>query len=114
MEAKTGSEIHGAHGTNRKLARTVTWSTTMATATYGMEVICEGQQWIFDQIQKANAKIAKDISGLRVTTAGCDAIRIADIPPTRVTLDRRAERHLLRLLTQKNSNSDLIPKGWYG
>jgi hypothetical protein len=25
-------------------------------------------------------------------------------------LDRRAERHLLRLLTQKNSNSDLIPK----
>jgi hypothetical protein len=32
-----------AHGINRSLARTVAWSTTMATATYEMEVIYEGQ-----------------------------------------------------------------------
>jgi hypothetical protein len=33
----------------------------MATATYGMEVIYEGQQWIVDKIQTVNVKIAKDI-----------------------------------------------------
>jgi hypothetical protein len=72
-----------AHGINRKLARTVAWS----TATYGMGVIYEGQQWIVDKIQMVNVKIAKDIAGLKATTAGCDAIRSADIPPTRVMLD---------------------------
>jgi hypothetical protein len=59
---------------------------------------------------KVNVKIAKDIAGLRATIVGCDAIRTADIPPTRAMLDQRAERHLLRLLMQKSSNSDLIPK----
>jgi hypothetical protein len=98
-----------AYGINRKLARTVAWSTAMATATYGIEVMYEGQQWIVDQIQKLNVKIAKDIAGLKSTTAGCDAIRSADTPPTRAMLDRRTERHFMRLLTQKNSNSDLIP-----
>jgi hypothetical protein len=39
-----------AHGINRKLARTVAWSTIMATATYGMEAIYEVQQRIVDQI----------------------------------------------------------------
>jgi hypothetical protein len=34
------------HGINRQLARTVSWSTAMATATYGIEVIYEGQQRI--------------------------------------------------------------------
>jgi hypothetical protein len=91
-----------AHGINRKLARTGAWSTTMATATYGVEVIYEGQQWIVD-------KIAKDIAGLKATTAGCDAIRSADISPTQAMLDRRTERHFLRLISQKNTNSDLIP-----
>jgi hypothetical protein len=55
-------------------------------------------------------RIAKNIVGLRSTTTGCDAIRSADIPPTRPMLDRRAERHFLRLLIQKNTNSDLIPE----
>jgi hypothetical protein len=32
-----------AYGINRKLARTVAWSTAMATATYGIEVMYEGQ-----------------------------------------------------------------------
>jgi hypothetical protein len=98
-----------AYGINRKLARTVAWSTTMASVTYGIEIIYEGQQWIIDQIQKVNVKIVKDVAGLKVTTAGCDAIRSAYVPLTRAMLDRRAERHFLRLLTQKNSNSDLIP-----
>jgi hypothetical protein len=67
------------HGINRKLARTVSWSTSMATATYGLDVIYEGQQWIVDQIQKVAVRIAKDVAGLKPTTAGCDAIRSADI-----------------------------------
>jgi hypothetical protein len=61
-------------GINRKLARTVSWSTSMATATYGLDVIYEGQQWIVDQIQKVAVRIAKDVAGLKATTAGCDAI----------------------------------------
>jgi ribonuclease HI len=97
------------HGINRKLARTVSWSTSMATATYGLDVIYEGQQWIVDQIQKVAVRIAKDVAGLKATTAGCDAIRSADIPPTRAMLDRRTERHFMRMLTQNNQNSDLVP-----
>jgi hypothetical protein len=98
-----------AHGINRKLTRTISWSTTMAIATYGLDVIFEGQQWIVNQIQKVAVKIAKDMAGLKATTVGCDAIRSADIPPTRAMLDRRTERQFLRILTQNNSNSDLIP-----
>jgi hypothetical protein len=79
----------------------------MAMATYGMEVIYEGQQWIVDKIQTVNVRIEKDIAGLKATTAGCDAIRSADIPPTRAMLDRRTERHFLRLISQKNTNSNL-------
>jgi hypothetical protein len=73
-----------------------------------MEVIYEGQQWIIDQIQKLNVKIAKDIAGLKATTA-CDAIRSADIPQMQAMLDRQTKRHFLRLITQDNTNSDLIP-----
>jgi hypothetical protein len=32
------------------------WSTAMATVTYRIEVMYEGQQWIVDQIQKVNVK----------------------------------------------------------
>jgi hypothetical protein len=98
-----------AHRINRKLARTVSWSTSMATAKYGLDVNYEGQQWIVDQIQKVAVRIAKDIAGLRATTAGCDEIRSADIPATRAMLDRRTGRHFMRMLTQNNPNSDLIP-----
>jgi hypothetical protein len=80
----------------------------MATATYGIEVIYEGQQWIVDKIQKVTIRIGKDIAGLWGTTAGYDAICSADVAPTCPMLDRRAERHFLRLLIQKNTNSDLI------
>jgi hypothetical protein len=54
-------------------------------------------------------KIPKDTAGLKATTPGCDAIRSTDIPPTRAMLDRRTERLFLQILTQNNSNSDLIP-----
>jgi hypothetical protein len=98
-----------AHGINRKLARTISWSTTMATATYGLDVIYEGQQWIVDQIHTVAVQIARDTAGFKATTVGCDAIRSADIPPTRAILDRCTERLFLRILTQNISNSDLIP-----
>jgi hypothetical protein len=45
---------------------------------------------------------------LKATTAGYDAIRTADIPPTRAMLDRRTERHIMRMLTQNNPISDLV------
>jgi hypothetical protein len=98
-----------AHRINRKLARTVAWSTTMETATYGMEFIYEGQQWVVGKVQTVNVRIAKGIAGLGATKAGCDATRSTDVPLTRAMLDRRTERHFLRLIPQKNTNSNLIP-----
>jgi hypothetical protein len=77
-----------AYGINKKLAQILASSTSMATATYGIEVIYEGQQWIVDQNQKVNVKIPKDIAGLKSTTVDCDAIRCADTLPTQVMLDR--------------------------
>jgi hypothetical protein len=97
------------HGINRKRARTVSWSTSRATATYRLDVIYEGQQWIIDQIQQVDVRIAKDVAGLKATTAGCDAIRSADIPLTRAMIDRRTEHHCMRMLTQNNRNGDLVP-----
>jgi hypothetical protein len=99
-----------AHSINRKLAQTIFWSTMMATARYGIEVIYESQQLIVDQVQKMAVRIAKDIAGLRGTTVACDVICSADISPTHPMLDHRTKRHFLRLLTQKNTNSDLIPQ----
>jgi hypothetical protein len=77
-----------AYEINRKLARTVAWSTAMATATYGIEVMYEGQQWIIDQIQKVNVNIAKDTAGAKSTTVGCDTIRSADYTPIQAMLDQ--------------------------
>jgi phage-related minor tail protein len=98
-----------AHGINRKLAQIVSWSTAIATAIYGFEIIYKGQQWIVDQIQKVAVRIAKDIAVLRGTTAACNIIHKADIPSTHLMLDCRTEQHFLRFLTQNNTNSDLIP-----
>jgi hypothetical protein len=63
-----------------------------------------------DKIQKVAVRIAKDIGRIRATPAVCDAIHSADIPPTRPMLDSHTERHFLRLLSQTNTNSDLIPQ----
>jgi hypothetical protein len=52
------------HGINRKLARTVSWSTSMGTATYELDVISEGQKYIVDQIQNVAVRISKDVAGV--------------------------------------------------
>jgi hypothetical protein len=97
------------HGIHQELTRTVSWSTSMATATYALDVIYEGQQWIVDQIQNVAIPVAKDVDGLKATTAGYDAIRITDIPPTRAILARRIEPHFRRRLIQNNPKSYLVP-----
>jgi hypothetical protein len=97
------------HVLNQKLARTVSWSTSMATATYELDIIYEGEKWIVGQIQKVAVRIANDRPRLRATRAGFDAIKSTDIPPTRVLLDRWTEHHFMRMLTQNYPDSDLIP-----
>jgi hypothetical protein len=96
-------------GINRWLVQRVSWSTSMATATYGLVVIYEGQQWIIDQIQNVAFQIAKDVAGLQATMAGCDAIWSADIPPIWAMLDRKTEHYFMRMQTKNNPNGDLIP-----
>jgi hypothetical protein len=70
-------------GVYRKLARTVPWSTSMATAACGIEAIWEGQPWIVQSFHKLTARIGKDVSGTFASTMGVDAIREAATPPTR-------------------------------
>jgi hypothetical protein len=93
------------HGINRKLARTVSWSTSMGIATYVLNIIYEGQQWIVDKIQNFAVQIANDVAGLKATMARCDTIQSADIPPTLAMLDWRTEHHFMRMLTQNIPNS---------
>jgi hypothetical protein len=75
----------------------------------GLDVIYEGQEWMVDQIQKVAVRIAKDFAGFKATAEGCDAIRSADIPPTGAMLDRRTERHFMRMLAENNPNRDRVP-----
>jgi hypothetical protein len=46
-------------GINRELARTVAWSTSMATAAYGIEEIWEGQPWIVQSFHRLTAQIGR-------------------------------------------------------
>jgi hypothetical protein len=57
-------------GINRKLAHTVAWSTSMATAAYGIEAIWEGQPWIVQSFHKLTARIGRDVSGTFASTMG--------------------------------------------
>jgi hypothetical protein len=91
-------------GINRKLARTVAWSTSMATAAYGIEAIWEGQPWIVQSFHKLTARIGRDVSGTFASTMGVDAIREAVTPPTRAALDRRTERQFIRMITNSNEH----------
>jgi hypothetical protein len=75
----------------------------MTTAPYGIEAIHEVQKWIVDQIQKVNTRNANDVARLSATTAGCDAIRSAGIPPTRPMLERRAARHFMKAASNKQN-----------
>lgn len=102
------------HGINRKLARTVAWSTSMATATYGIGAIFGNQlrqQWIIDEIQRVATAIAKDVAGLFSTTNQDNAIRAAGIPSTESMLQRRANRLFVRILTRGKSHParELLP-----
>jgi hypothetical protein len=91
-------------GINRKLARTVAWSTSMGTAAYGIEAIWEGQPWIVQSFHKLTARIGRDVSGTFASTMGVDAIREAATPPTRAALDRRTERQFIRMITNSNEH----------
>jgi hypothetical protein len=91
-------------GINRKLARTVAWSTSMATAAYGIEAIWEGQLWIVQSFHKLTARIGRDVSGTFSFTMGVDAIREAATPRTRAALDRRTERQFIRMITNSNEH----------
>jgi hypothetical protein len=67
----------------------------MSTAAYGIEAIWEDQQWLLDGFHKLTVAIARTVAGTFSSTMGEDAIRAADIPPTRPALDRRRERLLV-------------------
>jgi ribonuclease HI len=86
-------------GIDRRLARTVAWSASMSTATYGIEAILEGQQWIIDSFQMLTTQIARDVGGTFRSAKQQDAIREAATPPTRAALDRRTQRHFIRMVT---------------
>jgi hypothetical protein len=62
-------------GIDRRLARTVAWSTSMSTAAYGIKAIWEGQQWIVDSFQMLITRIARDVGGTFRSTKQQDAIR---------------------------------------
>jgi hypothetical protein len=50
-------------GIKRQLARTVAWSTSMSTGTYGIEGIWEGQPWIVKEFHRLTARIGQDVAG---------------------------------------------------
>jgi hypothetical protein len=92
---RTIDRVMNANGVPRKLARKVAWSVAMSTAAYGIEAIWEDQQWLLDGFHKLTVAIARTVAGTFSSTMGEDAIRAADIPPTRPALDRRRERLLV-------------------
>jgi hypothetical protein len=86
-------------GIKRQLARTVAWSTSMSTGAYGIEAIWEGQPWIVKEFHKLTAPIGQDVAGTLRSTKKDNAIREAGTPPTRAALDRRTDRHFIRLVS---------------
>jgi ribonuclease HI len=96
---RTLARVMGANGTPRRLARKVAWAVAMSTAAYGVEAIWEGQQWLVDGFDKLTRSIGRVVAGTFSTTKAEDAIRAADTPPTRQTLDRRRERLLASVMT---------------
>jgi ribonuclease HI len=86
-------------GIKRQLARTVAWSTSMSTGAYGIEGIWEGQPWIVNEFHRLTARIGQDVAGTLRSTKKDDAIREAGTPPTRAALDRRTDRHFIRLVS---------------
>jgi len=87
-----------ANGIPRKLARKVAWAVAMSTAAYGIEAIWEDQKWLLDGFTKLTTVLGRTVAGTFSTAKGEDAIRAADIPPPKPTLDRRRERLLASAL----------------
>ena len=87
------------NGVPRKLARKVAWAVAMSTAAYGIEAIWEDQAWLLNGFHRLTTEIGRRVAGTFSSTKGEDAIRAADIPPTRPALDRRRERLLSAALS---------------
>jgi hypothetical protein len=70
----------------------------MSTVAYGIEAIWEGQAWLLEGFHKLSVAIGWNVADTFSTANGEDAIRAADIPPTRPALNRRRERLLAAAL----------------
>ena len=71
---------------------------SMPTATYGSEAILEGQNWLLDGFDKLTEVIGRTVAGKFSTAKGGDAVRAADVLPTRPALERRRDRLLATTL----------------
>jgi hypothetical protein len=111
---RTMARIMNANGIKRKLARKVGWAVAMSTAAYGIEAIWEGQAWLLDGFHRLNVAIGRAVAGTFSSTKGEDAIRAADIPPTRPALNRRRERLLAAALAAPEGTPKrlLLPQGY--
>jgi hypothetical protein len=71
----------------------------MSTGAYGIEATWEGQSWIVKEFHRLTVRIGQDVAGTLRSTKKDDAIREAGTPPTRGALDRRTDRHFIRLVS---------------
>jgi hypothetical protein len=71
----------------------------MSTGAYGIEAIWEVQPWIVKEFHRLTSRIGQDVAGTLWSTKKDDAIREAGTPPTRAALDRRTDRHFIRLVS---------------
>jgi ribonuclease HI len=92
---RTVARIMNSNGIPRKLARKVAWAVSMATASYGVEALWEGQKWMLDGFHRLTVAIGRTVAGTFSTAKGEDAIRAADTPPAEPMLNRRRERLLI-------------------
>jgi hypothetical protein len=84
-------------GIKRQLAQTGAWSTSMSTGAYGIRAIWGGQPGIVNEFHRLTAGIGQGVAGKLSSTKNDDEIHEAGDPPTRAALDRRTERHFIRL-----------------
>jgi hypothetical protein len=67
---RTVARVMNANGILRKLARKMAWAVAMSTATYGIEEIREGQQWLLDGSNKLTTAIGRAVAGTFSTAKG--------------------------------------------
>jgi hypothetical protein len=80
-----------ANGIPRKLARKVAWALAMATASYGVEALWEGQKWMLDGFHRLTVAIGRTVAGTFSTAKREDAIRAADTPPAEPMLNLKTQ-----------------------